>query len=302
MSLDRDDAAAQALLHAIIGDGADAVFVKDRELRYTMCNGASERLVGLPFANIVGKTDHDLMSAEAAEILAAQDRRVIETGATRTVEERLVLDGQSRVFVTTKFPHRAVDGDIQGLVGVARDITGHVQASERLRADETFLRLVLDAMPVGVMVVDALGDIVLGNDASRRIWGESIVRGDERWRRSRAWFRPTGALVQPHEWASVRALFEGVPQPSDSSPVDHHHELRPHPRRRRRDRRAATCRPRGDPEGCRVSSGADAAAPRLRTTRDGAPEEREPREGGRRRREDARASDRRAHPHPRRLR
>jgi two-component system cell cycle sensor histidine kinase/response regulator CckA len=169
-------------------------------------------LVGRPFADIVGKTDHDLFSAESADILAEQDRRVIETGATATVEERLMLNGQSRVFVTTKFPHRAADGTIEGLVGVARDITHHVRTTERLRPDETFLRLVLDAMPVGVVVIDAQGDIVLGNDVARRIWGESIVHGNERWRRSRGWFRATGELVQPHEWASVRALFEGVPQ------------------------------------------------------------------------------------------
>ncbi len=212
MSVERDAAAAQALLHAIIGDGADAIFVKDRQLRYTMCNATSERLVGRPFADIVGKTDYDLFAAESADILAEQDRRVIETGATATVEERLMLGGQSRVFVTTKFPLRAADGTIQGLVGVARDISENVRATDRLRADETFLRLVLDAMPVGVVVIDAQGDIVLGNDAAKRIWGESIVHGNERWRRSRGWFRATGELVQPHEWASVRALFEGVPQ------------------------------------------------------------------------------------------
>jgi two-component system cell cycle sensor histidine kinase/response regulator CckA len=212
MSVERDAAAAHALLHAIIGDGADAIFVKDRELRYTMCNEVSERLAGLQFADIVGKTDHDFMSAESADILAAQDRRVIQTGATESVEERLVVDGQSRVFVTTKFPHRGTDGTIEGLVGVARDITRHVRAPEHLRPDETFLRLVLDAMPVGVVVIDMHGDIVLGNEAARRIWGESIVLGNERWRRSRGRFRATGELVQPHEWASVRALFEGVPQ------------------------------------------------------------------------------------------
>jgi two-component system cell cycle sensor histidine kinase/response regulator CckA len=212
MSVEQDAAAAQALLQAIIGDGADAIFVKDRELRYVICNEAAERLTGLSFAEIVGKTDHDLLSAESAEVLAAHDRRVIETGATETIEERLVLDGQSRVFVTTKFPHRAADGTIEGVVGVARVVSEHVLAAERLRPNEAFLRLVLDAMPVGVMVVDGNGDIVLTNHASTTIWGESIVRGTERWRRSRGWFRATGEVVQPHEWASVRALFEGVPE------------------------------------------------------------------------------------------
>jgi hypothetical protein len=45
MSVERDAAAAQALLHAIVGDGADAIFVKDRELRYTLCK-RDQRAVG----------------------------------------------------------------------------------------------------------------------------------------------------------------------------------------------------------------------------------------------------------------
>ena len=212
MSLERDAAAAQALLHAIIGDGADAIFVKDRDLRYVLVNEAAERLSGLSFADIVGKTDHDIFSAEFADVLAAHDRRVIESGATETIEERLVFDDHPRIFVTTKFPHRVADGTIQGVVGVARDITEHVRATERLRANETFLRLVLETLPIGVLVVDGEGDIVLGNRAAKLIWGESIVKGAERWRRSRGWFHASGAPVQPHEWASVRALFEGVPQ------------------------------------------------------------------------------------------
>ncbi|MDB5217659.1 MAG: domain S-box protein [Myxococcaceae bacterium] len=211
MSTERDAAAAQALLRAIVGGSADAIFVKDREGRYVLCNEATEQLLGLPFADIVGHTDHDFLAPEYADAIVAQDKRVIETGAAATIEERLLIKGPARTFLTTKFPYRAADGTIEGVVGVARDVTDRARAAEQMRQSETLLRLVLDALPVGVTVVDPDGDVVLGNRAAEQIWGETIVRGTERWRRSRGWSHATGEPIQPHEWASVRALFEGVP-------------------------------------------------------------------------------------------
>jgi PAS domain S-box-containing protein len=78
-----------------------------------------------------------------------------------------------------------------------------------LRESERLLRLVLDALPVGVAVVDRSGDIILSNPASLRIWGGSIRSGPERYAESKAWWHATGKKVAPGEWASARALHNG---------------------------------------------------------------------------------------------
>jgi two-component system NarL family sensor kinase len=83
------------------------------------------------------------------------------------------------------------------------------ESERRLARSESLVRLVLDALPVGVAVVDGAGDIILSNPASRRIWGDSIRSGPERYARSRAWWHHTGKEVRPDEWASVRALLNG---------------------------------------------------------------------------------------------
>jgi two-component system, NarL family, sensor kinase len=83
------------------------------------------------------------------------------------------------------------------------------QTEEGLRESERLLRLVLDALPVGVAVVDRSGDIILGNPTSQRIWSGAIRSGSERYAESKAWWQATGERLAPGEWASARALANG---------------------------------------------------------------------------------------------
>ena len=71
------------------------------------------------------------------------------------------------------------------------------------------MRVVLDALPVGLTVVNASSDIILTNPASRRMWGDTIASGRERYARSKAWWHDTGKMVQQEEWASTHALSKG---------------------------------------------------------------------------------------------
>jgi PAS domain S-box-containing protein len=95
------------------------------------------------------------------------------------------------------------------LLAVVRDITERKQAEESLRRSERLLRLVLDALPVGVVVTNLAGDIILGNPASKQIWGGMIIDGAERCARSKGWRHGTGERIGPDEWASRRAFTQG---------------------------------------------------------------------------------------------
>ena len=92
---------------------------------------------------------------------------------------------------------------------LARIAVERHQTEEGLRESERLLRLVLDALPVGVAVVDRNGNIILSNPASRRIWGGELHSGRERYAESKGWWYGTGTRVAPDEWASVRALING---------------------------------------------------------------------------------------------
>jgi two-component system NarL family sensor kinase len=83
------------------------------------------------------------------------------------------------------------------------------QQRNDLMRSEGLLRLVLDALPVGVAVVDRSGDISLTNPASERIWAGSVRPGARRYAQSKAWWPATGRRLAPDEWASARALSSG---------------------------------------------------------------------------------------------
>jgi len=68
---------------------------------------------------------------------------------------------------------------------------------------------VLDALPVGVAVVNESGDIILGNPASERIWARAVRSGSERYAQSKGWWHDTGQRLAPEDWGSVRAVSRG---------------------------------------------------------------------------------------------
>jgi two-component system NtrC family sensor kinase len=61
------------------------------------------------------------------------DRQVLTSGATQHYEEAITVLGATRIFLSTKAPHRDHRGHIIGIIGIARDITERKQAEEQLQ-------------------------------------------------------------------------------------------------------------------------------------------------------------------------
>jgi PAS domain-containing protein len=106
-------------------------------------------------------------------------------------------------------PLRDRAGELIGAMNCFQDITDRKIAEDALRRSERLLRLVLDALPVGVAVLDRPGDIVLSNPAAQRLWGGEIRGGPERYAGSKGWWHASGERVAPGDWPSLRALVNG---------------------------------------------------------------------------------------------
>jgi two-component system NarL family sensor kinase len=95
------------------------------------------------------------------------------------------------------------------ILAISCDVTDRKRAEEALARSERLFRLVLDALPVSVAVVDVNGDIILSNPAARDMWSEIIHDARERYARARAWWHDTGKELRASDWGSVRAVRDG---------------------------------------------------------------------------------------------
>jgi hypothetical protein len=122
-----------SLLQAVTEGTTDCVLVKDLQGRYLMINSAGALRRGKTAAEVIGKLDSDLFSAETARILTEADRRVLAADVTQTFEETTIEDSVTRTHLVTKGPHRNPRGEVIGIVGMARDITERKQAETELQ-------------------------------------------------------------------------------------------------------------------------------------------------------------------------
>jgi PAS domain S-box-containing protein len=122
-----------ALLNAVVEGTTDAVFVKDLQGRYLMINAAGARFMGKTLDEIIGQDDAALFSADTARLMMDNDRRVLATGETQTIEEIGTAAGVTRTYLATKGVYRNPRGEPVGLIGISRDITERKQAEEIVR-------------------------------------------------------------------------------------------------------------------------------------------------------------------------
>ncbi|MBX9622319.1 MAG: PAS domain S-box protein [Gemmataceae bacterium] len=130
------------LLRAVAEEVPVALYVKDRAGRYLLFNPAAGRFVGRRPEEVIGLTDADLFDPAGAAVIAARDRRVMETGAAETEEEVLTAAGVTRVYLATKAAYRDPAGRVIGVLGVSRDVTDRKRDDEARRAEaERFEKL-----------------------------------------------------------------------------------------------------------------------------------------------------------------
>jgi PAS domain S-box-containing protein len=122
-------------LAAIVDHIAHPIFVKDRAYRFVLLNRAIVQMLGIPRAEMLGRTDHDLFSREEADFFRARDVEVV-TKATRVyVEDETVTghDGVRHTLATTKVPLLDAEGAVTHIVGIIHDKTELKRAEEALR-------------------------------------------------------------------------------------------------------------------------------------------------------------------------
>jgi two-component system response regulator AtoC len=100
----------------------DCMFIKDRTRRYTHVNPAMLALLEMNSAQLIGKKDEEIFSAEWARRIKSLEERVLQGQPVESEQNLLCID-RPLTFNFVRFPMREPSGKITGLCGIARDVT-----------------------------------------------------------------------------------------------------------------------------------------------------------------------------------
>ncbi|MBL8039408.1 MAG: PAS domain S-box protein [Nitrospira sp.] len=157
-----EDASADSCqcIQAIIEGTCDAMFIKDRDGRYRLCNASTAQFIGKRSEDIIGQDDYALFPVRAAESIREQDRLVMAGAKVVTFEETLAMPGgELRTFLSTKGPLFDSERQVCGLFGISRDITERKRVEEALREANTAVELAME----GISKLDSAGRYLFVN-------------------------------------------------------------------------------------------------------------------------------------------
>ncbi len=143
------------LLEDLMNNIPDAIYFKDRDLRFTRVNRAcAERAALRDTTDAVGKRLVELgIAPELASAFENEESQIIADGQATTDLIRELDEHQGRRFYsTTLAPVRTRGGTVQGLVGISRDVTARVEV-ERALQRLTHVRSMLGAVNGAILRV-----------------------------------------------------------------------------------------------------------------------------------------------------
>ncbi len=123
----------QALLQAVIDNASVLVLVKDTTGRYTVVNRLAAAAVKLTPAQMIGKTDYDVLPADIADAYHKDDQQVLTTGTIIHVEHEVALHDGVHTLLSTRFPIMDAQGMPYAVGIVATDIT-EIKRADQERA------------------------------------------------------------------------------------------------------------------------------------------------------------------------
>lgn len=148
------------------------VWYKDTENRILRANRLAAESIGKTVAEVEGQSTYDLYPHEA-EKYYQDDLDVIRSGRPKfgILDPYRLGTGEIRWVQTDKVPYRDTNGTVLGVLVFAQDITERKRTEEALRMSEERLRFVIELSPIGIVMVNDGGSIVLANSSLAQLFG-----------------------------------------------------------------------------------------------------------------------------------
>ncbi|MGH7183022.1 MAG: PAS domain-containing sensor histidine kinase [Nitrospiraceae bacterium] len=140
------------------------------------------------------------LHSEDREQVLRSFQRLSETGTVSTEYRWQIADGTYRWFLDNAVLQKNPDDGRSEILGIWLDITRQKELEDRLKQTHDQLAALVSASPVGIVILDAVGNCQLWNPAAEHIFG---------WREDEVLGCPL-PTVGPEQWDEHRFLRERV--------------------------------------------------------------------------------------------
>ena len=149
----------------------DIVWVKDLEGRYLACNKKFESFLNKTEDEILGKTDAELLSDKVVSSFIESDKECMRTKKTIKIEQQLKMPDTNDyiTFESIKTPTIDSKDEMNGVLGIARDISERIERSWQLKVKNMQLQEAQKIGKMGSWQLDSKTDLVTISDEFKSI-------------------------------------------------------------------------------------------------------------------------------------
>jgi PAS domain S-box-containing protein len=138
----------EKLLKSIIDNTTNAISVKKINGEYLLVNKQYQSLFESKEKNLIGKTNHDFLPKEIADVYQSSDLDAVKAGKEIQVEEILEQSDGPHTYLSVKFPLFDASNRIYAIGNISTDITERKEILESLKAADTFFTMSIDSLVI----------------------------------------------------------------------------------------------------------------------------------------------------------
>jgi len=157
---------------AFVENAADVIFSLDRDGNFTKLSPAAKPMFGFEPAELVGKNCLEIVLKSDAESTVNALKEIREGSKSSEFESRITRADGSDINILWSVQWSDPD---DAFFCVAHDITERKAAEQVIKEAEARLRQILESLPVGLMMIDLEGKVVLSNRTFEEVFGYKMA-------------------------------------------------------------------------------------------------------------------------------
>ncbi len=170
--IERDLAEANDKLRAIFDHVPAGMALRGLDGRYLHVNESGARALGAAPQELVGREPAEHHDPAAAALIRAQDEEMRRTGRPLTQDQRVThADGSEHDYLVLRYPVLDDQRRVSAFGALSLDVTDRRRAERELLDAERRFRMLLEAAPDAIVIVDVDGLIVLVNTRTEELFG-----------------------------------------------------------------------------------------------------------------------------------